>query len=245
MCSPISRKCAMRKFGASGSPTPSRAGCAAPAFKDLLKVPLYDYQREGALFAAKAGRCLIGDEMGLGKTIQALAAAEIMAKHFGVERVLIVCPTSLKHQWKREIEKFTDRSAEVINGLRTAPRRRLRRAEQLLQDHQLRHRPRRSRPDCPLEARSRHSRRSAAHQELEHARRPQRQEDQFGLCHRADGHAAGKSARGTHFHRAIRRSLPPRTDFPSSCTITKSTTTSAKSSAIRTSTASARRSNRS
>lgn len=96
-------------------------GIRSAAFKNLLKIPLYDYQREGALFAAKAGRCLIGDEMGLGKTIQALAAAEIMAKLYGVERVLIVCPTSLKYQWQREIEKFTERSAEVINGLR--PRR--------------------------------------------------------------------------------------------------------------------------
>ena len=59
--------------------------------------------------------------MGLGKTIQALAAAEIMARLFGVERVLIVCPTSLKHQWQREIERFTGRSVEVIGGLR--PRR--------------------------------------------------------------------------------------------------------------------------
>ena len=59
--------------------------------------------------------------MGLGKTIQAIAAAEIMARHFGVERVLIVCPTSLKHQWEREIERFTDRERQVIGGLR--PRR--------------------------------------------------------------------------------------------------------------------------
>ncbi len=55
--------------------------------------------------------------MGLGKTIQALAAAEIMAQEFGVEKVLIVCPTSLKHQWKREIEKFTRRDATVVEGL--------------------------------------------------------------------------------------------------------------------------------
>jgi hypothetical protein len=84
----------------------------------LLKVKLYPYQAEGALFAALAGRCLIGDEMGLGKTIQAIAAAELFARHFGVSRVLVVCPTSLKHQWKNEIERFTDRSVQVIHGLR-------------------------------------------------------------------------------------------------------------------------------
>src|SRR5262249_54296718 len=63
-------------------------GVRSAAFDGLVSVPLYDYQREGALFAARAGRCLIGDEMGLGKTIQAIAAAEIMARHLGVERVL-------------------------------------------------------------------------------------------------------------------------------------------------------------
>ena len=57
--------------------------------------------------------------MGLGKTVQAIAAAEILARLFGVERVLVVCPTSLKHQWQREIERFVNRSVDVINGGRT------------------------------------------------------------------------------------------------------------------------------
>ncbi len=96
-----------------------KQGADSPAMDKLLRVPMYPYQKAGALFAARAGRCLIGDEMGLGKTVQAIAAAEIMAQHFGVQRVLIICPTSLKHQWAREIDKFCKRSTGVIGGLRT------------------------------------------------------------------------------------------------------------------------------
>lgn len=86
----------------------------------LLDTRLYPYQIEGALFAARAGRVLIGDEMGLGKTVQAIAAVELMARHFGVQRVLVVCPTSLKQQWQREIKRFSGRDAQVLGGLRTA-----------------------------------------------------------------------------------------------------------------------------
>jgi SNF2 family DNA or RNA helicase len=85
-------------------------------FKSLLNVDLYPYQRRGALFAAKAGRCLIGDDMGLGKTIQAIAATEILAQTSGVEKVLVICPTSLKHQWRQEIERFTNRTHDVLEG---------------------------------------------------------------------------------------------------------------------------------
>lgn len=102
-------------------------GTRSAAFKNLLKVPLYEYQREGALFAARAGRCLLGDEMGLGKTIQGIAVAEIMARLFGVSRVLIICPTSLKHQWQREIERFCDRSVDVVAGWRVSRERHYRR----------------------------------------------------------------------------------------------------------------------
>jgi superfamily II DNA or RNA helicase len=95
-------------------------GAADPALKALLKVPLYRYQAEGALFAVQAGRALIGDEMGLGKTVQAVAAMEILARHFGVTRVLVICPTSLKYQWQSEILRFSGRQGKnavrVTNG---------------------------------------------------------------------------------------------------------------------------------
>jgi superfamily II DNA or RNA helicase len=91
-------------------------GVRSAEFEQLLRTSLYDYQREGAFFAARAGRCLLADDMGLGKTLQALAAGEILARHLGVTRVLVVCPTSLKHQWEREVARFTERCAVVVGG---------------------------------------------------------------------------------------------------------------------------------
>lgn len=85
-------------------------------FDDLIKATLFPYQRKGIFFAALAGKSLIADEMGLGKTLQAIATAELYKKELGIHRVLIVCPTSLKYQWKAEIEKFTDSSVYVVEG---------------------------------------------------------------------------------------------------------------------------------
>ena len=77
------------------------------ALDNLLATSLYPYQREGVRFAVKAGRAIIADEMGLGKTIQAIAASEIYIRQGLAESVLVVCPASLKYQWRKEIERFT------------------------------------------------------------------------------------------------------------------------------------------
>jgi SNF2 family DNA or RNA helicase len=85
-------------------------------FDSLINARLFPYQKEGICFAAKAGRCIIADDMGLGKTIQAIAAAELLRKENGISAVFIICPTSLKYQWKTEIDKFTGQSAWVVEG---------------------------------------------------------------------------------------------------------------------------------
>ena len=77
---------------------------------------LYPYQVEGVAFLAANGRALLADDMGLGKTIQAIAAAAWMQGHVGVERILVICPASLKHQWEREIRKFTGQQVRLIQG---------------------------------------------------------------------------------------------------------------------------------
>ena len=82
----------------------------------LLHAKLYPYQKEGIRFAAKAGKAIIADEMGLGKTIQAIGTAELLRKEGLVDSVLIVCPTSLKYQWKSEIKRFAGAEAHVVEG---------------------------------------------------------------------------------------------------------------------------------
>ena len=88
-------------------------------FRHCLKTQLFPYQKTGVKFAFRAGRSLIADDMGLGKTIQGIAAAEMMKKELGIGKALIICPTSLKYQWFSEIEKFTDSSVQIIEGLYT------------------------------------------------------------------------------------------------------------------------------
>ncbi|MBQ9169939.1 MAG: DEAD/DEAH box helicase [Bacteroidaceae bacterium] len=83
----------------------------------LLSMKLYPYQKEGVRFAIKAGKAIIADEMGLGKTVQAICCAEIYLREKMAESVLIVCPNSLKYQWKGEIERWTKgREALIIEG---------------------------------------------------------------------------------------------------------------------------------
>ncbi len=83
----------------------------------VLKAKLLPYQVSGAVFAACRGRVVLADDMGLGKTVQALAGAELLRRGKGIEKVLVIAPASVKYQWKTEIEKFTNHSAQVIDGL--------------------------------------------------------------------------------------------------------------------------------
>jgi len=88
-------------------------------FDKLVNAKLYPYQKEGICFAAEKGRCIIADDMGLGKTLQAIAATELLRHETGIASAFIICPTSLKYQWKSEIEKFTGQLAWVIEGTYT------------------------------------------------------------------------------------------------------------------------------
>ena len=83
----------------------------------MIKANLYDYQKEGIRFALFRKTAIIADEMGLGKTIQAIGTAILKKGYFGFDKTLVVCPASLKEQWKKEVEKFSDEKVLVVQGL--------------------------------------------------------------------------------------------------------------------------------
>ena len=82
----------------------------------LIKAELFPYQKEGVEFTLFKKVAIIADEMGLGKTLQAITAAVLKKQIFGFEKVLVVCPATLKSQWKKEIEAFTTEKALIISG---------------------------------------------------------------------------------------------------------------------------------
>jgi len=87
-----------------------------PLRTTLLKAELRPYQLEGIAFGVGTGRAILADDMGLGKTIQGIGVAEMLAREANISKVLIICPASVKSQWLLEIERFTDRTCQLILG---------------------------------------------------------------------------------------------------------------------------------
>jgi len=84
--------------------------------KHNLRVEPYEYQREGICFGLEHKRIIIGDEPGLGKTLQSIGIVDTADAY----PCLVICPSSLKINWQREFQKFTDKSALVLdNNVRT------------------------------------------------------------------------------------------------------------------------------
>ena len=84
--------------------------------KHHLRVQPYPYQLEGIRFGLEKQRLFIGDEPGLGKTLQSIGIVDTANAY----PCLVICPSSLKINWQREFEKFTDKKALVLdNNTRT------------------------------------------------------------------------------------------------------------------------------
>lgn len=70
------------------------------------------FQKAGIRYALDRKHTLIGDQPGLGKTIEAVGLANAL----GAERVLVVCPASVRLQWRREIAAWS-----TIRNVQTYP----------------------------------------------------------------------------------------------------------------------------
>lgn len=86
--------------------------------KDLdvpIELTLFPFQKDGVAFIdLKNGRALIGDEMGLGKTVQAIGWTALYPRK---RPVLIICPSNVKLNWKKEIKKCLPRAkVELVEG---------------------------------------------------------------------------------------------------------------------------------
>ena len=95
------------------------------AFEDGTNEDLFPHQKAGVKFLTAARRALLADEPGLGKTAQAIRAlAELQKNGEDVFPALVVCPNTLKKNWKREFAKWWPGvEVEVIRGSSTQRRK--------------------------------------------------------------------------------------------------------------------------
>ncbi|MDE0442120.1 MAG: DEAD/DEAH box helicase [Gammaproteobacteria bacterium] len=79
--------------------------------------PLMPFQREGVRVLLGMARVLLADDMGLGKTIQTIAALRIRNSRGELGPVLVVAPSSVLDQWRRELAKWApELTAIVVRG---------------------------------------------------------------------------------------------------------------------------------
>ena len=81
----------------------SRASTADVALRVPDGLTYLPYQKAGIALALRWESMLLADEMGLGKTIQAIG---VINNDASIKRVLVVCPASLRLNWRRELERW-------------------------------------------------------------------------------------------------------------------------------------------
>ena len=79
--------------------------------------PPLDHQKESIEKLVGNDKYILADDMGLGKTTSTVIAS----LESGLEKVLIICPASLKINWQREIENYTDKEVSIIEGKKWEP----------------------------------------------------------------------------------------------------------------------------
>jgi SWI/SNF-related matrix-associated actin-dependent regulator 1 of chromatin subfamily A len=74
--------------------------------------PPLEHQKEAIKSLVENKKFILADDMGLGKTTSSIIAA----LETGAKKILIICPASLKINWQREIENYSDRPTSIIEG---------------------------------------------------------------------------------------------------------------------------------
>jgi SWI/SNF-related matrix-associated actin-dependent regulator 1 of chromatin subfamily A len=74
--------------------------------------PPLDHQKEAIQKLVENKKFILADDMGLGKTTSTIIAA----LESGSKKVLIICPATLKINWKREIENYSDKSIYIAES---------------------------------------------------------------------------------------------------------------------------------
>tara|TARA_R100000664_G_C2759858_1_gene150159 strand:+ start:9044 stop:10786 length:1743 start_codon:yes stop_codon:yes gene_type:complete len=74
--------------------------------------PPLEHQKEAIQKLVNNKKYILADDMGLGKTTSAVIAS-IACK---AKKILIVCPASLKVNWKREIENYSKEKISIVDG---------------------------------------------------------------------------------------------------------------------------------
>ena len=74
--------------------------------------PPLEHQKEAVQKLVENKKFILADDMGLGKTTSTIIAA----LETGAKKILIICPATLKINWKREIENYSDRSIFISEG---------------------------------------------------------------------------------------------------------------------------------
>jgi SWI/SNF-related matrix-associated actin-dependent regulator 1 of chromatin subfamily A len=71
-----------------------------------LSATLYPHQLEALKFVQERERCLLALDMGLGKTLTSIASILLLPDPTAT--VLVICPATLRDNWKAELDKFVE-----------------------------------------------------------------------------------------------------------------------------------------
>ena len=74
--------------------------------------PPFEHQKEAVIKLVSNKKYILADDMGLGKTSSAVMASI----NLKLKKVLVICPASLKVNWKREIENYSDEPIGIVEG---------------------------------------------------------------------------------------------------------------------------------